>query len=459
MAHGEELRAALTERGLSQVWMAAEASGPAAVATLEADLARIDWETYDRQRKAILHPKETELPEIAPPNLVAPSCEGSAENEQARAVGERALRDGKVAILTVAGGQASRLGFDGPKGAFPLGPVSGASLFQILAGQIRRLRQVYDCRLPWIIQTGPGNHEETQAFFAKRSYFGLGQQTIHFVCQGTLPALSPKGQLLLAAPDRLFRNPDGHGGVYRALKRAGTISGLRKQGVHTLFYCQVDNPLVWMGDPVFLGHHLQQKARMSVKVVEKTDPSEKVGLVVSDGERNLCVEYSDLSEEIQAQRAEDGGLLYRAGNIAIHAFELDFLEEMAEANLPLHLAQKEIRCLASDGVTTAMRDGVKFETFVFDALPLARHSVVQMAARELEFAPVKNRAGVDSILTSRQALDARARLWISEAAIQGAAGDGWIELEAGLCLQGADLQSRKNQVSWQTEGRRLVADS
>lgn len=456
MLHGEELRAALQERGLSQVWMAAEASGLAAVATLESELARIDWDTYDRQRRAILHPKEAELPEIAPPNLVEPSCVSTADHQEARATGEMALRDSKVAILTVAGGQASRLGFDGPKGAFPLGPVSGASLFQILAGQIRRLRQIYDCRLPWIIQTGPGNHEETQTYFAKRSFFGLGENTVQFVCQGTLPALSPKGQLLLSAPDRLFRNPDGHGGVYRALKRAGTISSLRKLGVHTLFYCQVDNPLVWMGDPVFLGHHLLQKARMSVKVVEKTDPAEKVGLVVSDGERNLCVEYSDLSEEIQAQRAEDGGLLYRAGNIAIHAFELDFLEEMAEANLPLHLAQKEIRCLASDGVTTTMREGVKFETFVFDALPLARHSVVQMAARDQEFAPVKNRAGVDSILTSKQALDTRARGWLTAAGIDGAAGEGWIELEAGLCLHGPDLKSRRTPVQWQVAGHRLA---
>lgn len=456
MVHGEELRAALQERGLTQVWVAAEALGPAAVARLESDLAQIDWETYDRQRRALLHPKDAELPEIAPPTLIAPSCETDAGHEEAREAGEKALREGKVAILTVAGGQASRLGFDGPKGAFPLGPVSGGSLFQILAGQIHRLRSLYGCHLPWIIQTGPGNHEETQAFFERRSWFGLGKDSIHFVCQGTLPALSPKGQLLLSAPDRLFRNPDGHGGVYRALKRAGTISALRKQGIHTLFYCQVDNPLVWMGDPVFLGHHLLQGARMSVKVVEKTDPTEKVGLVVSDGERNLCVEYSDLSEEIQAERAEDGGLLYRAGNIAIHAFELDFLEEMAEANLPLHLAQKEIPCLGSDGVTVKPRDGVKFETFVFDALPLARHAVVQMADRAQEFAPVKNRAGVDSILTSREALDRRARTWISEAGISGAAAAGWIELEAGLCLQAQDLASRNGDLAWSASGRRLT---
>ncbi|MFK5956036.1 MAG: UTP--glucose-1-phosphate uridylyltransferase [Planctomycetota bacterium] len=353
-------------------------------------------------------------------------------------------------MLTVAGGQASRLGFEGPKGAFPLGALSGASLFQILAGQIRRLREVYRCKLAWVIQTGPGNHAETKSFFEKRNHFGLGASTIRFVCQGTLPALTPKGQLLLAAPDRLFRNPDGHGGVYRALKNSGAIGSLRAAGVSTLFYCQIDNPLAWIGDPVFLGYHLQQGARMSAKVVEKTEPAEKVGLVVADGERNTCVEYSDLPDEIQAERAADGGLKFRAGNIAIHIFELDFMEEMAEANLPLHLARKEIRCLSADGVTSELREGVKFETFVFDALPLARKSVIQLALREEEFAPVKNRSGVDSIQTSKQALSARSKSWIQTALIPGgsAKANDFLELESGLCLGPEDLTTRRKHLVW-----------
>ena len=451
MLSREELRAALQDRGLSQVWLPAEQIGPEAVNRLEDDLLQIDWELFDRQRKALRRSKEQPLPAIAPPTLVAPSKQdGTKEQQTAREIGEAALREGGIAILTVAGGQASRLGFEDPNAAYPLGNISGASLFQIMAGQIRRLREVYDCNLQWIIQTGPGNHNETQDFFAKRNHFGLGASTMRFVCQGTLPALSPKGLFLLAAPDKLFRNPDGHGGVYRAMKMSGTINDLRKQGVHTLFYCQVDNPLAWIGDPVFLGHHLQQDARMSVKVVEKTEPTEMVGLVVASDDRNTCVEYSDLSEEIQAERADDGGLKYRAGNIAIHAFALDFLEEMAEANLPLHMARKEIRCLSSDGVTSTPRDGVKFESFVFDALPLARKSVIQLALREEEFAPVKNRSGVDSIQTSREALDARSKKWIELAQIAAplAPPKHGGELECGLCLGPEDLATRKTELAW-----------
>ncbi|MDA0667523.1 MAG: UTP--glucose-1-phosphate uridylyltransferase [Planctomycetota bacterium] len=451
MLSREELRAALQDRGLSQVWLPAEQIGPETVNRLEGDLLQIDWELFDRQRKALRRSKERTLPVITPPTLVNPSKkDGSLEQSAAREMGEAALREGGVAILTVAGGQASRLGFEGPKGAFPLGNISGASLFQIMAGQIRRMREVYACNLLWIIQTGPGNHEETKAFFEKRNHFGLGAASMRFVCQGTLPALSPKGQLLLTAPDKLFRNPDGHGGVYRAMKMSGTLAELRKLQVHTLFYCQVDNPLAWIGDPVFIGHHLQQEARMSVKVVEKTNPTEKVGLVVADGDRNTCVEYSDLAEEIQAERAADGGLKYRAGNIAIHAFSLDFMEEMAEANLPLHLARKEIYCLSSDGVTLAPRDGVKFESFVFDALPLARKSVVQLALREEEFAPVKNREGVDSIQTSRESLTARSKDWIEIAQIGApfTLSSKVVEIESGLCLGPADLTSRKQSLEW-----------
>lgn len=444
-----ELLASLQERGLESVLRTAERLGGGRSARLAADLAGIDWATYDRQRLALKRAGEGSLGEMTAPELVPPSADADADHTTARELGESALRAGQVAVLTVAGGQASRLGFDGPKGAFPLATHSGTSLFQGFAGQIRRLREVYGCALPWVIQTGPANHLETQRFFERRNWFGLGSDSIHFVCQGTLPALAPNGELLLSAPDRLFRNPDGHGGVFLALKRSKCLPRLQHQGITCLFYCQVDNPLVWMADPVFLGHHLQRKARMSVKVVEKTDPAEKVGLVVQLDGRHRCVEYSDVPEELQAEQAADGGLRFRAGNIAIHAFDLDFLEEMAEAKLQLHLARKDVLALAPGGLVAEPRPGVKFETFVFDALPLADVSMVQLADRSLEFAPVKNRAGVDSIATSRVALQARTRRWLEQAGLVKADATGSLapELEPGLCLGPEDLASRREQVA------------
>ncbi len=452
-----DLQAALAERGLLSVLEQAKPAGEAAVAELVRDLGEVEWAMYDRQRAALEAGAPSASVSLAPPPLAPPSTGDAPETREAAERGWEALRAGRVAVCTVAGGQASRLGFDGPKGAFPLGPVSGASLFQMMAGQVSRLRELSGAAVPWIIQTGPDNHLSTQRFFARRNWFGLGSQTVRFVCQGTLPALRPDGGFLLAAPGRLFRNPDGHGGFYRALLTAGVYQELRQAGVDLLFYCQVDNPLVRMGDPAFLGHHLAAGAEMSVKVVEKTEPGEKVGLVALVDGTASCIEYSDLSEELAAERAADGGLRFRAGNIAIHAFDLDFAERMAEGELELHLARKQVAAL-DGGLDPVPVDGVKFETFVFDALPRAERAVVQMCERGEEFAPVKNRNGADSILSSRQALDARGRAWL-----EGLAGapvlpeDGWIELASGLGYDRADLAERAAALRACSGGRLIAA--
>nr|MBC8327895.1 UTP--glucose-1-phosphate uridylyltransferase [Planctomycetota bacterium] len=421
------LQAALEERGLISVLEPAARAGGAATDGLCRDLAQVDWEMLDRQRRALGAGPPGASGQLSPPPLAPPSTLEGPETEAAAARGWEALRAGRVAVCTVAGGQASRLGFDGPKGAFPLAPVSGASLFQLMAGQVARLRQRSGAPVPWIIQTGPDNHDSTQRFFELRSWFGLGRASVRFVCQGTLPALAPDGGLLLASPDRLFRNPDGHGGFYRALRADGAFRQLRQAGIDLLFYCQVDNPLVRMGDPAFLGHHLLHGAEMSVKVVEKTEAKEKVGLVALVDGVASCIEYSDLPDALAGQRAEDGGLRFRAGNIAIHAFGLDFAERVAETDLPLHLARKQVLAL-DGGLVAVARDGVKFETFVFDALPLAARAVVQMCDRAEEFAPVKNRSGGDSVLSSRQALDRRNRAWLASAGAGIAVPpSGWLE--------------------------------
>jgi UDP-N-acetylglucosamine/UDP-N-acetylgalactosamine diphosphorylase len=444
-----ELHEALASRNLESVFEPAKLLGPEQVRALTEDLRQLDWQELDRQRSALApEASDMALPameEVSAPNLAPPSTSGRRANQQALALGEDALRAGRVAVVMVAGGQASRLGFDGPKGAFPIGALTGSSLFHGFAGQLQGLRQRYEAALPWVVQTGPGNHEETMAFFQRHAFFGLPEGSVHFVCQGTLPALSPEGQLLLSSPSKLFRNPDGHGGLYRALHHSGLLPQWEQEGIDTVYTCQVDNPLVRLADPIFLGHHLAANAEMSVKVVEKTDPREKVGLVVRlADDTHQCLEYSDLSTEIQEERAEDGGLLLRAGNIAIHAFSLPFLKEMAANPLPLHLARKEVLALSSGEVVAAPRKGVKFETFIFDALPRAKTSVVQLVEREEEFAPVKNRSGVDSITSSRAALIARDRRWCKSAAIT-LPEHGLVELFPGTAYEAADLvQARGN---------------
>ena len=452
------LRTALEERGMDSVLSIARQAGQAAEDSLKRDLRGLDWPMLDRQRRALDAREPKPSGTICPPSLVPASTSGDAQNAEAAEAGWAALRAGRVAIATVAGGQASRLGFHGPKGAYPLGPVSGASLFQMMAGQIARLRQMSGARLPWIIQTGPGNHTETVRYFEKRSYFGLGESNVMFACQGTLPALSPEGQFLLSSPGSLFRNPDGHGGFYRALRAAGIPDDLRAQGVDTVFYCQVDNPLVRMGDPIFLGHHLLGEARMSVKVVAKSDPHEKVGLIITREDGRLgCIEYSDLADELATAREADGQLRYRAGNIALHAFDLRFLEEMAEAALPLHLAKKDITALRGSSPEPVAQPGIKFETFVFDALPLADRAMVQLAERAEEFAPVKNASGSDSVATSREALNQRSRQWAEAAKLSVAMTDP-VEIQPGLCYDMGDFVAQAPALRVAAGGHLITSD-
>lgn len=425
-------------------------------AALAAEIAALDAAQLARQRAALRAPATAaSVDGLQPPELLPPSSR--VEDPRVREAAQRGweeLRAGRVAVVTVAGGQASRLGFEGPKGAYPLGPVSGASLFQILAGGIRRMRERAAASLPWVLMTGPENDATTRAFFAARNHFGLDARTVHFSCQGTLPALTPEGELLRAAPDRLFRNPDGHGGLYRALERSGVLARLADGGVNTLFTCQVDNALAPIADPAFLGFHLLRGARMSSKAVVKTDPAEKVGLLAESGGLMRCVEYSDLPAAAQAERAADGGLRLRAGNIAMHAIALDFARAMAAAELPLHLARKQVRALGPDGLPRNL-PAVKFETFVFDALPLAGPGgcMVQEAERAEEFAPLKNRHGADSIASARAALDARARRWLA-AAGWPAAPAGAIELAPGVATDPEDLGSRRAELEW--SGGRLL---
>ena len=446
-----KLQQELSSRGADSVFTRAKSISDAAVRALSGELSNIDFDVFDRQRAALGSELEVDTATIAPPALVDSSSTSSPENVDALSCGEQALRDNRVAIITVAGGQASRLGFEGPKGAYPLGAVSGASLFQMLAEQVLLLRERYQCNLPWIIQTGPGNHQDTIKFFAARNWFGMPSSSVHFVCQGVLPALNAKGQFMLTAPDKLFSNPDGHGGVYRAIKRSGVLDQFKVDGIDVLYYCQVDNPLVFIADPTFIGHHIQTDSQMSVKVVEKTDSSEKVGLVVENNGKIQCVEYSDISAESQEQTAEDGGLLLRAGNIAVHVYDINFFEEMAEAHLPLHLAYKKIKALAPGELIPSDVDAIKFETFVFDALPLADRAMVQLADREFEFAPVKNREGSDSAATSRAALSARGKTWLSQLGRDDLACGEQIEFSSAIVCGPQDIEYRKQQFAKQQQ--------
>ena len=308
------------------------------------------------------------------PVITIPETDKEKEEEQnARRAGETLLRDGKVAVLIVAGGQGSRLGFEGPKGIYMISPIQQKSLFQLFAEQIKALSKRYSTRIPLLIMTSEENHDETVRFFESKDYFGLGKETLHFFRQDMLPAITPDGNLVLQNNFRLFTNPNGHGGSLKALYDSGVLETLLKEGFTELFYCQVDNPLVKIADPVFLGHHTIAHAEVSTKVVRRRSIEEKVGVYVSCNGKDAIIEYSDMSPENMSALDGAGNILYWAGNTAIHIFSLPFIKRINDHGfaLPYHCARKNTDLTDRNGKPACL-DVWKFETFVFDAIPLAR---------------------------------------------------------------------------------------
>lgn len=332
----------------------------------------------------------------------------AAEWSKAKGVGEEALRAGRVAAFTVAGGQGTRLGYDGPKGTFPVTPIRQKTLFQVFAEKIKAAGLRYGKPLHWFIMTSHANHEATEAFFNKHSFFGLQSSRVHFFRQGRMPAVDFQGKILLDSPSTIAMSPDGHGGSLRALARSGALDLMAREGIDTLSYFQVDNPLVRCVDPAFIGFHLLRKSEMSSKMVPKAYPEEKLGhFCVQDG-RLVVVEYSDLPMALQREVDQQGQLRFIAGSIAIHILDTAFIRRMAEGGegvaLPFHRADKKIPTIDASGrpVKPEKANGVKFEMFVFDALPFARNPLVIETRRADDFSPVKNAEGVDSPKTCRE---------------------------------------------------------
>ncbi|MFO7869975.1 MAG: UDPGP type 1 family protein [Kiritimatiellia bacterium] len=320
------------------------------------------------------------------------------DREKAGKAGEEVIRAGQAAALVVAGGQGTRLGFDGPKGCYPAGPVTERSLFEIHAGKLRALELKYGVAVPFYVMTSTTNDAETKAFFEEHEFFGIDPAKVTFFKQGEWPALTAEGKLILESPSRIFMSPDGHGGVIGALQRNCCLEDMRKNGVIYVFYFQVDNPLVEVADPVFMGLHKRRGSEMSLKVCAKRDPSEGLGVVARQNGRNRVVEYTELTEEQKNARTSDGRLKFLFGSVAIHIFSVDFLEKTAGLDLPIHIAHKKVPYCDDHGntVTPEESNAFKFEKFVFDALPMAKQSLNVEFAREEEFSPIKNAEGNDS---------------------------------------------------------------
>ncbi len=369
-------------------------------------------------------PEASTAPE--PPELFPLERSGEAQTSatQARELGEQLLRAGRLGYVLVAGGQASRLGYDGPKGNFPVGPVSARTLFEVHARRLLAAARKYGSKTPWYVMTSRANDGTTREIFERNDFFGMDSSDVFFFTQDMLPALDESGKILMAALDLPFMAPNGHGGSLAALRSSGALDDMRERGIEEISYFQVDNPLVRPADELFIGLHSQRRAEMSSKAVEKVDPGEKVGVIGRMQGRMGIIEYSDLAPELRDSRDASGKLRFRAGNIAVHLLRRDFVESLTQdrLELPWHRAAKVMQVIDESG-QPAQRAGTKFETFVFDALGFCNESVTLEVDRALEFSPVKNAQGSDSPATARADL---CKLWSSWA------------MKAGMELPAAD---------------------
>ena len=367
--------------------------------SLAAEIAGIDFALVNelsRQGDGKEEVKALAARAVPPPAFRLDASESAFAPGEARRRGAEVLSAGQVGVMVVAGGQGTRLGFDHPKGMYPIGPVSEHSLFQIHVEKILAASRRYGARIPLYVMTSPATDAETKEFLAAHDRFGLPDEDLWVFCQGTMPAVdAATGKVLLEAPDHVALSPNGHGGMLRAFADSGALDEARSRGIRHLFYFQVDNPLVDTCGPDFLGYHVLAGSEFSSQVVAKQDPLEKVGNVVQVDGRLHVIEYSDLPEDVAEKRNEDGSLVIWAGSIAVHAIDVDLLGRMAAhaGALPFHVAPKRVPYVDGQGqrVEPGKKElnAKKFERFIFDLLPDAAGAIVVEVDAAGNFAPLK----------------------------------------------------------------------
>ena len=424
-------------------------------AALLDDLDQVDFaslsrliETHVKSGQPLALPKDIQPVDFYP---AKPGLDLVGQYADAVKRGISIIRHNLVAAFTVAGGQGTRLGFEGPKGMFPISPVRNKPLFQLFAEAIRGTNRRYGSDLAWYIMTSPPNDAPTRAFFEQHGYFGLSPDKVHLFPQALMPAFSPDGKILLDQRHRIAFSPDGHGGSLLALRRSGALAQMADAGIEYVSYFQVDNPLVKVIDPLFIGLHALTRSQMSSKAVPKADDLERVGnFVVGDG-KTMVIEYSDLPEGLARARDDAGRRRFDAGSIAVHVLSRRFVEGLtADADafaLPWHRAVKKVPFVDQQGrrIEPDTPNAVKLEAFIFDAIPLAQKPLILQTTRAEEFSPVKNTTGVDSAATARRDLNRRAAAWLERAGFcvpRTPAGepDGQFEISPLFALDGMHLR-------------------
>lgn len=437
---------------------------------LAEQICSVDWAKTVAWAKAALQNDNLPIPfdqlQPAPYTpLEAATVADKAYQESCRERGLQLLNSGKLAGFTVAGGQGTRLGYDGPKGTFAFTALRKATLFQFFAESILRYQEKFSCALPWYIMTSPANDQPTREFFMQQKYFGISPENLMFFKQGTLPAFDLEGKAILSAPDSLALSANGHGGSFAALKDSGALDDMQRRGVSILSYWQVDNPLVKLFDPLFIGMHDRTGSEMSSRALIKRDPLEKLGHFCRLDKRTIIVEYSDMPEKLLYETDATGLLRYRAGSPAIHLLSCEFIQRLTNGSLDFqpHRALKKVPFVDDNGLeqNPSQPNAIKLEFFLFDALPLAKNPLIFAADRLEQFAPIKNASGADSAESCRAALLERCASWYDQAGKpfprkNDGSPDAIAEISPRRCVDADDFQEQHLSLPTVSAGESLL---
>ena len=322
-------------------------------------------------------------------------------------IGKKAIREGKLAAVTMAGGQGTRLGHKGPKGTYDIGLTSHKSLFELLCDHLKEEGKKYDVIIPWFIMTSKENNKETIEFFEKNRYFGYQKnKNIFFFNQGELPMMDTEGKILIGEDGLIKQAADGHGGIYESLLKTGMTKEMKQMGIEWVFIAGVDNCLAKMVDPVLMGIAIDKGVTVACKSVVKANPQEKVGVFCRRNGKPNVIEYSEITEEMAQETDENGELLYGESHILCNLFKVEAVERMGSTPLPYHVAYKKASYIDKEGklIEPTSPNAYKFEAFLFDAFGEVDDMAILRVKREEEFAPVKNAdaVGVDCPKTARE---------------------------------------------------------
>ena len=405
----------LTAHGQSHVLAFWDRLDEAGHTALLRQLSAIDFAEVERLRGVLAGKSGAEDAPSADMEPAPVTVLAGVEREAAIARGEAELRAGRVGALLVAGGQGSRLGFNGPKGCCPVGPVTNAPLFFFHARKLLALRRAYGRPVPLYIMTSDTNDAQIRSVFRENAFFGLPEEDVFLFQQGMLPALTPEGRMLLERPNHVFTAPDGHGGVLAALSRSGALDDMEARGLTTIYHFQVDNPMTDVAAPEAVGFHVAEGADATLLACLRSGPDDKMGMPVLRGGRTAIVEYTEFSPERMHEREPDGALRFRWASPSPYLFAVSFLRRMAAAGLPTHLAHKKVPFVGPDGevVRPEKPNAWKFEKFVFDALAGSRKTVCLAFDREEGYAPVKNAEGEKSPAAARADLSRKWARWLA----------------------------------------------